>query len=213
MELATKFQLDQLVEAFLRGDDTALPEIVKILNGPMYSFLRKQLPEVVAFDLEADLLQELFDNKIWKYRPREGKHFWSWWCTVMHNAAEDWRRAHPEALEPFNPKAPPEDPRAQFEFLCTELHPLSPERLDLIEALRKAFALLSEADRDILRLRLVAEMEYSKIAELERPNAPDEERKRLVNALKVRFHRAQNRIVELMKADDRVPASLFETME
>jgi DNA-directed RNA polymerase specialized sigma24 family protein len=236
MDQTLKSKLDDLVNEFLCADKERAKELVaailELVQGPVYSFfLAMDIPRTQAPDVAGKLYQDLFDKKIWKYKPRPESSFWSWLCAVIVHTATDWHRAHARYADTEAPDpgvasdaqsvrdwAARAAASGEVEFGDAHAHLVgrripapSPERLALLGVFEEAFGKLSGPEQDLMRLKEVEGLEYGPIAEILHPGHSSEEHLRLISLLKTRHHRAKAKVREAMEADHRVPRSFFES--
>jgi RNA polymerase sigma factor (sigma-70 family) len=205
-------ELDVLVARYLLGDTSLLPEIVALLQGPLYSIVMKcGVSHNDAADVVEQFFEDLFEKKIWKYTPRPNSTVWNWLSAAARNAAKDWRRQ--QARRPDVPASDLiETMDASRGLVSPDVEPPSPRMSVLLNAFGPAFGQLSEREQDLLRLRIVLDLDYETIADQFEPGLDADERARLANRLKTQFHRAREKVRKAMSLDPSVPRGLFENV-
>jgi RNA polymerase sigma factor (sigma-70 family) len=210
MDESKKQALDDLVARFMGGDSDLLRFLMATLGRPVQSFfVALGIPAGEAPFLAEDFFEDLFERKIWRYKPREGSSFWSWLCVVISNAAKDWHKKR--ANNPEVPSSDYIDTVVSVSTAHTTLEAqLSPRMVPIVAALQDALMKLHESDRDLLRLKEVAGLDYAEIATIFDDTLDANGRKRLANRLKTQAHRAREKVREFMSSDSRVPTEFFE---
>ena len=143
-----------LVGAARDGDEGAWADIYRQFIGPITGYLaRSGVTE--ADDVAAEVFLQVARD-IHRYDP-DGGSFRSWVFVIAHRRMIDWRRAAGRRL-PASPSTPEDQPGGDVEQ----------EAMELLEASDWSGILdiLTEEQREVLTLRLVADMSLLETAEV-----------------------------------------------
>lgn len=178
------------LQAFLRGDDAAFAGLVRRHEGLVLSMVRRYAR--TAEDAR-DLAQRTFlrayeaSRRTFRWGPRGSFPFRRWLVRIALNLALNhlrdenrWTRAPLEALGP-QAAAEPQAPEAL-------------ERAEREVQVRRAVLRLPRRQREVLTLRIDAELPFSEIAAALGVTE---------NAAKVSFHHATRRLRELVSEEER----------
>ena len=182
--------LDELVDAVRRGDRDAIAAVYLEVAPALRGFLRRRVAHgEVADDLVEQTFVELIEGCA---RIRgDGRSLRAWLFRAARNNLHDWRkraeRRSDHELSAHHTATladPAADPGAQV--AAAELDP------GIVAALSE----LTDDQRDVMELRLVAGLSLAEVADITG---------RRVGAVKALQHRAVQRLVTLLAADGRDP--------
>ena len=174
---------EELMAAYVGGDENALRELWDRYSGPLLRVARRHLP---SEDDARDLVQQTF---LQVHRARrdfktDGR-FRPWLFTIALNLRrEHYRRRarHPEAPLEFEPGKEPQT--AAFD----------PTAGDTRDRVRRAIAALPAGQREVIELHWFEGFSFPEIAGMVGAQ---------VNAVKVRAHRGYNALRQALAAFDR----------
>jgi RNA polymerase sigma-70 factor, ECF subfamily len=178
-----QLDLNQLIDAALRGDNAAFGAIVSRYQGPLFGFLgRMGMPQALA----EDVAQESF-IRAWRHLPSfdaRRAQFPTWLFAIARNLALNDLASAKHLLE-IN---------ADEELASHESHDL-PAADALIAkqqqaALQQALRKLPNDDRAVLALAYVTELDLASIGRIEHCS---------LAAVKTRIHRAKLKLRDLLK--------------
>ncbi|MBC7609994.1 MAG: sigma-70 family RNA polymerase sigma factor [Polaromonas sp.] len=157
--------------------------LVKRFQGPLFGFLgRMGFAQAQAEDLAQETFLRAWQNLEQYDAQRAG--FSTWLFTIARNLAINERHRAASQHEVWEGLAPPDPPSE------------APEPADLLERaqqgqrLRRALAQLPVADRCVLALAYISELDIASIARIEGCTA---------GAVKTRLHRARTRLSEILE--------------
>lgn len=191
MTRAAPEPLDDLVDAVRRGDRDAIAAVYLEVAPALHGFLRRRVPHgEVADDLVEQTFVELIEGCA---RIRgDGRSLRAWLFRAARNNLHDWRKRAARrsdhqlsALHTATLADPEADPGDQV--AAAELDP------EIVAALRE----LTDDQRDVMELRLVAGLSLAQVADITG---------RKVGAVKALQHRAVQRLVTLLGSGDRDPS-------
>ena len=161
-------------------------ELVKRFQGPLFGFLgRMGFGQAQAEDLAQETFLRAWQS-LGQYNPQRGA-FSTWLFTIARNLAVNERSRAANLYEVWEGPVPADMP-------STEPGPdglLS--RAQEREALRRALGQLPVADRCVLALAYISELDVASIARIEACTA---------GAVKTRLHRARHRLAEILENPD-----------
>ncbi len=173
---------EELIYAFLRGDQYALETLIKEYMGPIYNYIYYLVGN--AGDAE-DITQDVFVSA-WKNIERfdRTKKFKTWIFAIAKNASFNWLKKKKPKLFSDVPVSNERDEPENFIETIADDSPLPEElftRADLGLQLSKAIDALNPIYRSILLLHYKEELSLQEIAELENES---------INTIKSKHRRA-----------------------
>ena len=161
-------------------------ELVKRFQGPLFGFLgRMGFGQAQAEDLAQETFLRAWQS-LGQYNAQRGA-FSTWLFTIARNLAVNERSRAANQYEVWEGPVPPDMPSTELE--PDGLLSLAQER----EALQRALAQLPVADRCVLALAYMSELDLASIARIEGCTAV---------AVKTRLHRARHRLAEILENPD-----------
>ena len=182
---------EELVYAFLQGDESALETLIRDYTGPIYNFIYYLIGN--EGDAE-DITQDVFVN-VWKNIERfdRTKKFKTWIFAIAKNASFNWlKKKKPRLFSDTSTTDERDEPENGVESIPDNA-PLPEElfmRADLALQLSRAIDALSPIYRSILLLHYKEELSLQEIAELQNES---------INTIKSKHRRA---LIQLRKTFD-----------
>ena len=155
---------EQLITAYLEGDEKALGILVDRYLKDVYNFAFKLTGDLHVAE---DIAQDSF-VKAWKNirRYRQGSNFLTWLFAITRNTAIDWLRQKKEATFSSFENV---DGENRFVETLTDLEPLPDELLVRAEDKNYIEALLIQLNptyREVLTLRYTSNLTFEEIGEI-----------------------------------------------
>jgi RNA polymerase sigma-70 factor (ECF subfamily) len=152
------------MEAYLDGDESALPILIKNNLDLVYNFVRRMVK--TEHDAE-DVTQETF-VKVWKKAGtyRRGARFSPWLLSIARNTALDFLKKKKEFV--FS-QFESEDGGNFLETTLADPEPLPDEvfsRADLAEQMELSLAQISPEQKEVIVLRHTSNMTFEEIGEV-----------------------------------------------
>jgi RNA polymerase sigma-70 factor (ECF subfamily) len=142
---------EDLVAAVAAGDETALAELCRRYERPLYQFLYRH---TLGRDVE-DIFQETW-LRIVRASPRfdRRRRFSTWMFQIAVNLCRDWRRREPPApVDPASAEKPP---------ACSD----GPKRVEAALDAERLLAALPEPQRSVVVLRYYHDLGEAEVAEI-----------------------------------------------
>ena len=155
---------EQLISAYLEGDEKALGFLVERYLKDVYNFAFKLTGDLQAAE---DISQDSF-IKAWKHvrKYRQGSNFQSWLFTITRNTAIDWLRQKKEIV--FSSFENEQGENILVETLADK-QPLPDELIAQAEDAKFVQALLTQLDpryREVLTLKYTSDLTFEQIGEI-----------------------------------------------
>ena len=161
-------------------------ELVKRFQGPLFGFLgRMGFGQAQAEDLAQETFLRAWQS-LGQYSAQRGA-FSTWLFTIARNLAVNERGRAANQYEVWEGPVPADMPSTELE--PDDLLSLAQER----KVLQRALAQLPVADRCVLALAYISELDVASIARIEGCSA---------GAVKTRLHRARHRLAEILENPD-----------
>lgn len=152
-----KFSDEDLIKAYLDGDEIAFEKLVKRYLPLMYGFVRRYTGNP---NNASDISQEIF-IKVWKNIKKfdQGKKFKTWIFAIAENTCIDWLRKKTEI--PFSVLEKDAGENGLMDILTAKL-----DRLDDPYEKKLLFGNLSSEHKRIITLHDVDKFTFKEIAEM-----------------------------------------------
>lgn len=149
---------DELVQSFLKGEESAFNELYRAYEKPLYSFILRYTGNRNAAE---DLVQQVW-MKVIKALPKydERSKFGSWLFSIAHHCCIDAvRKKNPKQIEAFDntpvlDKLPGEKPNPEEELIQFEERGL----------LEKAIQMLPKEQKEVLLMRIYSDLPFKEIS-------------------------------------------------
>ena len=151
---------DELVQSFLKGEESAFNELYRAYEKPLYSFILRYAGNRNTAE---DLVQQVW-MKVIKALPKydERSKFGSWLFSIAHHSCIDAvRKKSPAAAADFDEvplmeKLPGERPNPEEELI----------RLEERGLLEKAIQQLPDEQKEVLLMRIYSDLPFREIADI-----------------------------------------------
>ena len=177
--------IDETLHRVRTGDRQAFAEIVRVYQGPLFHFLGNMgMSRGQVEDLAQDTFLRAWSN-LGRYAPELGR-FSTWLFTIARRLAlnEIDRAGNRSEMLMGNDAAP--------DLPCERALPHEAlEQARRRAALHRALCQLPAADRTVLALAYLREVDLAEIARIEACS---------VGAIKTRLHRARHRLAQLLES-------------
>jgi RNA polymerase sigma-70 factor, ECF subfamily len=179
--------LDRLVEGVRRGDRDAIAAVYLEVAPALRGFLRRRVAHgEVADDLVEQTFVELLEGAE-RFRG-DGRALRAWLYRAARNNLRDWAKRADRRSDHALPHEPTHGGTVDRDVSDEALHDLLDPRLEA------ALARLTVEQREVVELRLVAELSLAQVAELTG---------RTVGAVKLLQYRALKRLAQLLGPEGR----------
>lgn len=155
----TEEQFAKCIRAIQKGDKNGLKEVYEEYGAYIYGIVRQLLPrKEEAEDITGDFFIRLWE-KAGTYRPGSGHR--GWLAAIARNMAIDLlRKRQREELVDFQA-----EPEEAGRFPVPGKNSVEEEVLSALD-MKEALETLKESEREVIHLKIMAEMTFQEISEL-----------------------------------------------
>lgn len=178
--------IETLLQRLCQGDRSAFAEIIERYQNPLFGYLgRMGLSQAEAEEIAQETFLRVWQN-VGQYDPQRAA-FSTWLFTIARHLA--WRELERAASRP----EPAEDSALEA-YICEKPEPFDTlDRYQQVLGLRHALLQLTLEDRSALALAYFQGHDLAAIARIEDCS---------LAAIKVRIHRAKQKLRQLLERDD-----------